>query len=681
MGKKKGKGKSKRKPKEEEKPFTFDINNFKVERTAPGLMKLFPVIPDGFHQVAFKLKITKNLLTGKPKYDIVYYECSLLDTQPEDEKDMKVFSIVNVDTGRTLIVDPKKTQGRQPFLALDPVTNKEEPISPPLMIHYDAETGKRYLLDVNKFEEGKLEFKDPQTQEKLIADLTKRVDPLTGKPLHGGEDGVTFVGQIKNGEMYIVKSNETGQLQILDHNGNPVDVTSQGYHTLYDAEANTTTLLDEKDEALITLPGNVQVEQLDDGEENETEDMEETNKKFKVVQDPDTGKIKIVNEKGEVVEASPNQYFVFQDPITGKPVLLDSSGQPVPNMPKFKLAKDPVTGKTILVSMGGQPLAGTAGLPADMILEDATPSDEVHIAGIGRYRMENPMTGDLEVVPRIHLIRDPVTGQPLFLDSKDQMVPAKKLYEVVDPVSGNTLYFDRNGRQVLLDAPCTPQSPMTENKEGDGLEALLTRSTRPLARPSLPLLPLSAPHSVEEGTTKEEKTEQEKYFDDLEYEEARNIVLMDVIELNRDLIKCTLKKKMDAEKTYMFGLIEEKEQRQAQFVRDQMRSHAGDYGKTQVQAIVLRKLDRENELLLYKLDARITAENKVIMDVVKENVIKDSRKIIKYTNIPCYRNFKRIVYKELMKNLEKEIEDVKTEACRLISNEKDTILDEINNFV
>lgn len=112
-----------------------------------------------------------------------------------------------------------------------------------------------------------------------------------------------------------------------------------------------------------------------------------------------------------------------------------------------------------------------------------------------------------------------------------------------------------------------------------------------------------------------------------------------------------------------------------------MRSHAGDYGKTQVQAIVLRKLDRENELLLYKLDARITAENKVIMDVVKENVIKDSRKIIKYTNIPCYRNFKRIVYKELMKNLEKEIEDVKTEACRLISNEKDTILDEINNFV
>lgn len=692
MPKKQGKGKKKAEP---EKPFTFDINNFKVERTAPGLLRLMPVIPPGFQEVAFKLKITKNLRTGKPNYDIVYYECKVGKKADGDTRDLGVFSVTIPETGKTLLIDPKKTQGNPPFHALDPITNKEEVILHPLIIHHDKASGRNFVLDITKFDGGKLEFKDAQTRQTYTADLTKRVDPLKRNVKERDdtdkETEVKFLGLIRNGNNYVVQSEDTGNIQILDYNGRVLN--PEEYDTKYDAETDTTMLIEYVDneeeetdngngkgivsnEVLLTIPGKVELDFPERSDADTDSNVEgEITKKFEKVHDPITGQIAIVNDEGKPVEYQLNEYYVFENPNTNKLEVFNSKGEFV-ELPQFKLGKDE-TDKTILVTMTGEPLADVVEGLADMII--------VNEKDLRSTRKDNRVnskkkTGSLSSKPGSSGNRTA---------SEVQQVTSGEESEIIDPNTGQTMKSNRRG------IPGKQSSDRNERGDGkhvlEGVRDKMDTSKRSRIA-ATPVLSKIVSQETEEQN-KNAKSKEEKYFATIDYEEARTIVeqvntatetarpillrvIMEVIEVNKELIMCALEQKKKVEKNFALILMEEKKKRQHQYIKDIKKAHAQDQDKHIIQEKILRKMGRENELLFETLDVRITAENKALISVINESISKDSKKVIRYTNIPCYRNFKLIVFKDMMKFLEEEIDQLKREVCEIMNDEKESIFNE-----
>lgn len=205
---------------------------------------------------------------------------------------------------------------------------------------------------------------------------------------------MTFLGQIKNGENYVLKSEETGRIQILDSSGNPVDVTEEGYTTSFDEETNTTALKNEKDETVLTMDGKVSFEDLggsetkesveDEETSDESDEESETELRFKMIQNPVTGQVDIIDEAGNLVEQTPGNYFLFENPATGKLELVDAAGRPV-SVPAFKLRKDPRTGRPILVDLMGRPLTNRKEF-ADMVLVNEEDVQDLMADGKGGFR-------------------------------------------------------------------------------------------------------------------------------------------------------------------------------------------------------------------------------------------------------------------------------------------------------
>lgn len=282
-------------PKATGPPFSIDIDD--SGKGEDCSIKLYPNIAANYNDIEFTVKIRKNPLTGKPQYDIHYIN---LKEKPGDvtytPNDLKPFPVLDLDTRETLTVLPEKTAGRPPFTFADPKTKVEKTIGPPKFIHFDLASGKRYLLDLTKFKDGEFTFKDPETGEGIAVDITQRRDPLTGHLQDARGSKKIYVGQYKNGEVYILKDPETDEIEVLNCDGRLAD----NYHAGYDNTTDVTTIVDDNGDLLTTLDGKHPIATLPDYAEDLANTGQDMDGNARALDYPEFGDILTYDESGHV---------------------------------------------------------------------------------------------------------------------------------------------------------------------------------------------------------------------------------------------------------------------------------------------------------------------------------------------------------------------------------------------
>lgn len=507
------------------------------------------------------MRISWNQDTGKADYDL-----KIIKTKEElrphgiyDPEELLPFPIYNLETKTNLTVDPARTGGQQPLLMIHPETKVETTVQPPYFVHYEMTNRMRYLLDLRKFVDGKLKFKDPETNEDILVDINKRVDPLSGEPLYGDYENPerVFVETINNGEAYIVKDPITEEIQVLKFNGEP----AVDYRTHYDLFTNNTSILDDQGLVVAELEGLHKILNAEDENETEAEEMElgeitfDTSA-FRTRQMKREGDGGTVDQYGRPIGTGLEQYhggveqdlglalsdrFNYQatlqspvenhirtDPFTGAKTFVDSTGQAIASE-RYRLEMDPILGTLRIVDQNGTPVDMSTFSEQDAADILAQLPDGYHLSqDIDRNQIEL-------VSPSGHILQfDPATNE---------RVPTENQRRIV--------YSDEKMNQSLLRR--SPDRPRTLTGGTDKRANVVGDHRR--------------------------NPEEEKYFEAMKMEETWMILgeandmpkekaklflrnLIETIECEKDFINSAMKSKLKEERTYIEGLLKEKEARQ-----------------------------------------------------------------------------------------------------------------------
>ncbi|KAL1461780.1 hypothetical protein WDU94_013651 [Cyamophila willieti] len=574
------------------------------------------------------------------------------------------FTVYDVENKQTLKVDPMRTGGQQPFIGVNTETGVETPIEPPFFIHYDMETRKRYVLDLQKVGAagGKFKFKDPESGEEVVADITQRVDPLSGLPLFGDYQNPDreFIATIKDGQIYVVKDPVTGDIEIINNNGQPV----LEYSTVYDPETNTTNILDEQGESVLVLDGK-QLIQLNLPEDT----LEEIERKDLL-------------KGGLLVDKRPKlrtgQKREARDEF-GEPYDEESSSE---NMEYSEDGEMVDENEELLYDKDGNVIG---------IKKEPTSHDGIDLYDFDRERekagsgiIRDPSLGQMG---QLHIQVNPNTGSFTIVDKEGNKVnlPSGSRFET-DPVTGNMRLVNENGEpidmmQTLGETPVKQEDQQADTSLDVGAKPSLSKKNL-LFGDQLP---------------QREKTEEEKYFESLKSDDAYSILeemkkmddvsrsaylkcLSEAIELQKKFIECSMKVKIEQERKFIVDVMKEKKTRQNQYIRNILQRNVNNYDRHEVEKEIFDKLDRENEYLFDKLEEKITNENTLVNEAMLKEFEKCRESIVRKTNTNCYKRCRRILIKQLGVKLGEEIKNVKQELCAELSRERNEIQHIVETF-
>ncbi|KAI5747340.1 hypothetical protein M8J77_013685 [Diaphorina citri] len=675
MGKKKGKGKKKAAPPPvTQPPFSFHIDDFPADSGNCSL-HLNDTIDVRFREIEIEVKIVRDPETGKRGYDLKVVKVKE-EVRPHGvyyPEELLPFPIVFLETGQTLRVEPLRTGGQQPFLMIDPDTNLEKLIEPPYFVHYELTNRKRYVLNMRKFVGGKFKFKDPETKEEIIVDITKRVDPLSGLPLYGDYENPErqFVETLRDGELYIVKDPDTGGIQVLDVTGQP----ALDYHSQYDPDTNTTSIVDEQGDILTTLEGNYPIqlalpgdllEELMSGEE-EGDEIEDKDGKLTDKQErPEDKSLLPVDRQGRDTQADATDmlnevtsqlvprltgYHMEPDPASATIRLVDQHGNPVQLPPGYRIELD---------SSGAMQLINEHGDRVDLTtLGDSYLAECMGNIPSGYGLARDPNTGHIVLVTRSgHVVQYPETGDIDLTESQRRII-----HPDLWPSSSNISQLPDSSK--AFDTVDTDQRP-------PGLKLFGDSDTKP-------------------------KPEEETYFEQLKTEEGWSILnemkhvepatrkkllthLIEAIEFEKEFVNCAMSAKLDEERKFTESFMKDKELRQSQFIADLLQRHQHSYDQHEVEVEVVYKLNRENEYIFDKLNEKIKRENLALSQALETELRTNRTRIIAQTNRACYQKCKRILYKYFAEKLAQEIKHVREEFCIRLTNERNAILRDIAQY-
>ncbi|KAL1453069.1 hypothetical protein WDU94_007244 [Cyamophila willieti] len=236
-------------------PFSVDIDeNASTENCS---IKLFPHLTSNTKDIEFTLKITKNPQTGKPQYEIIYFnnkDNAEFQGDGHTSQENELFKAFDLESGKTVTMVIEGIDSPTPFI-IDTANKEKKSLDPPRFVHYAPSNRKRYAVDLKKFQKGILMFKDPETEEEIVIDLTKRYDPLTGRSLKTGLDNEIYLGQFKNGEVYILKDGTTQDIQVVRFDGR----LALNYFSNYDSATRTTKIVNSRGHLLTILEGELRI--------------------------------------------------------------------------------------------------------------------------------------------------------------------------------------------------------------------------------------------------------------------------------------------------------------------------------------------------------------------------------------------------------------------------------------